>query len=145
MDFSTKFDDLEQRVRKAKAASQAAATESRDQVEERIDDAEKDLDKNYEAAQRETSETAGGNRSKFAQMKADAAAKRENVKAKIGKRNRETDASMAATEAEWAQSDAVDALEYAGWAVDDARLAVLDAIHAQANADEKARKAAAQQ
>jgi hypothetical protein len=77
-------------------------------------------------------------------MKADAAARRDDVKAKIDQRNRELDAKTAASEAGWAEADAADALDYAAWTVSDARLAVLDAIDARAYADERAKQAASQ-
>ena len=44
MDFTRQFDDLPKRVAEAKAATQAAATESRDQLKQRIDQAQDDLD-----------------------------------------------------------------------------------------------------
>ena len=77
--------------------------------------------------------------SKWAQMKADAAAKREDIKAKIDKRADQLDAKAAATDADWAEQDAADAIDYAEWMVYDAQLAVLDALDARAYADEQAR------
>jgi hypothetical protein len=80
-------------------------------------------------------------RSKWAQMRAGAAAKREDVKGKIDKRNRQMDAKVAAHEADWAEDDAVEAIHFAEWATDNAELAILDAIDARAFADERARAA----
>jgi lambda repressor-like predicted transcriptional regulator len=81
---------------------------------------------------------------KWAQMMADAAARREDIKAKIDKRTRELDAKSSAKEADWAESDAFAALDYAGWTLSSARLAVLDAIYARSYADERAKDAASQ-
>jgi hypothetical protein len=75
-------------------------------------------------------------------MKADAGAKMDDVKAKIEKRNEQRDAKMAADDAEWAEADATDAIDYAAWTVENARLAVLDAMDARAYADERATAAA---
>ncbi len=75
-------------------------------------------------------------------MKADAAAKRDDVKAKIDKRTRQLDAREAADEADWAEADAADAVDYAAWTVDNAQLAILDAIDARAYADQRAKAAA---
>jgi hypothetical protein len=61
------------------------------------------------------------------QMKADAAAKLEDARAKIDKRNRRLDAKAAAIGADWAEADAADALDFAAWAVGNAQLAMLDA------------------
>jgi hypothetical protein len=44
MDFSAKLDDLQQRAAHAKAAAQAAVSESREQLRQRIDQAKVDLD-----------------------------------------------------------------------------------------------------
>jgi hypothetical protein len=67
----------------------------------------------------------------------------EDVKAKIDKRNRTMDAKLAAREADWADDDAADAIDFAEWAVGNAELAILDAIDARAYADERARAAGA--
>jgi glycerol-3-phosphate dehydrogenase len=50
---------------------------------------------------------------------------------------------MAASDADWAEDDAAAAIDYADWCVDNARLAVLDAIDARAYADELATRAGA--
>ena len=68
-------------------------------------------------------------------MKADAAAKMDDFQAKVDKRNRQLDAKAAAREADWAEADAADAIDYADWAVDSAQLAMLDAIDARVYAD----------
>jgi hypothetical protein len=44
MDFSAKLDDLQQRAADAKAAAQAAESESRQQLRQRIDQARVDVD-----------------------------------------------------------------------------------------------------
>ena len=70
--------------------------------------------------------------------------RRDDVKAKIDKRTRQLDAKAAANEADWAEDDAVAALDYAAWTLSSARLAVLDAIYARTYADERAKDAASQ-
>ena len=144
MDFSRRVDELQQRVAATKATVQAAATESREQLRQRIDQAQQDAKDAQQRAQQRADQTADRARGKWAQMKADAAARRDDVKAKIDHRSRELDAKTAASEAGWAEADAVDALDYAAWTVSNARLAVLDAIDARAFADERAKRAAGQ-
>ena len=51
------------------------------------------------------------------------------------------DAKVAANDADWAEADAAEALDFANWAVENAQLAILDAIHARANADKLAKAA----
>jgi hypothetical protein len=52
-------------------------------------------------------------------------------------------AKAAASDADLAETDAADALDYAEWTVDNAQLAMLDAIDARAYADERAKAAGA--
>ena len=141
MDFSTRFEDLEKRTADALAAVKSAATESRDQLRGRIEQAQVDLDLAGKEAEQKAGEAADRAQSKWAQMKADAAAKRDDVKAKIDKRNAQLDAKMAANEADWAEAEAADAIDYAQWTVENARLAALDALDARVYADERARAA----
>ena len=141
MDFSAQFDDLEKRVAEAKAAARSAAAESRDQLKGRIHQAQDDVEQAAEESKQQASKAAGDARSKWAQMKADAAARKDDIKAKIDKRNRQLDAGAAADEAAWAEAGAVDALDYAAWVTSNAQLDVLDAIDARAYADERAKAA----
>jgi hypothetical protein len=58
---------------------------------------------------------------------------------------RQAGAAATSARSKWAQmkADAADAIDYAEWTVDNARLAVLDAIDARAYADERAKAAGA--
>ena len=67
-------------------------------------------------------------------LKADAGAKVSDVKANIENRTRQVDAKVAAGDADWAEADAAEALDFADWAVESAQLTILDAIHARAHA-----------
>jgi hypothetical protein len=141
MNYSERLDTLQQRVAAAKAAVQDAGRESREQLRQRIDQAQADVDRATESARQRADQAGAGARSKWAQLRTDAATKVEDVKGKIDKRNRELDAKAAASEANWAENDAIDALDFADWAVDNARLAVLDAIDARAYAEQRAKVA----
>jgi hypothetical protein len=142
MDFSARVDELQQRVAATKSAVHAAATESREQLRQRIDQAQQDAKDAQQRAQQRGDQTAERTRSKFAQMKADAAAKMDDIQAKIDKRTRQLDAKAAATDADWAEAEAADALDFADWAVDNAQLAMLDAIDARAHAKDLAKSTA---
>ena len=86
MDFSAPLDDLQKRAAEAKASVQAAATESRDKLRQRIDQAQADVDLATKNAKQQAADTADRAQSQWAQMKADASAKMDDVKAKIDKR-----------------------------------------------------------
>ena len=77
-------------------------------------------------------------RSRWAQLKADTAAKLDDIDASMDRRADRLDAKVAASQAEGAEADAADAIDFAAWTVDNARLAVLDAIDARVYADELA-------
>ena len=140
MDLLAQFESLEKRTSTGLAQVQAAATESREKLEQRIGQAQVDLGEMD--AQQKVGEDASQGQSKWAQMRADASVKMEDIKAKIDKRNDQIDADMAATDADFAEADASDAIGYAEWVVDNARLAVLDALDARAYAGERAKAAA---
>jgi chromosome segregation ATPase len=137
--FSTRLDDLQKRVATARSAVQTAATESDAQLKERIDRAQADLDQSVQNARQEVSQAADSAQAKWAQLKADTAAKMSDVKANIDQRTRHVDAKVAAKDADWADADAAESLEFANWAVDNAQLTILDAIHARAYADQLAK------
>ncbi|HSP37665.1 MAG TPA: hypothetical protein VLR26_07925 [Frankiaceae bacterium] len=133
--FSEKLAALEQRVASAKDAVQAAAGESRAQLKQRLDQAQVDAErvaKNAPQHAHEVADTASG---KWAQLRADVAAKTEEIKSTIDKRNQQLDVKAAAMEAARAEDEAAQALDFADWAVVNAYLAVLDAIDARVNAD----------
>jgi hypothetical protein len=142
MHFSTKLDDLQQRAADAKAAAQAAVSESREQLRQRIDQARVDVDLAAKDTRQQVDEVAASARSTWAQLKADAAAKLDDFEAKMDRRADQHDAKVAARQADGAEADAADAIEFAAWTVDHARLAVLDAIDARVNADQLAQQAA---
>jgi hypothetical protein len=97
-----------------------------------------DLDLAAKDARQGASAAAASARSKWAQLKADAAAKLDDFEAKMDRRADQRDAKLAARQADGAEADAADAIEFAAWTVDHARLAILDAIDARAYADELA-------
>jgi len=132
MDFTTQLDTLKKRVDDTVAAAKAAAQEDRAKLEQRIQKAEVDANLALKDTEQKAGAAAGRAQSKWVQAKADAAAKREDIKAKIAKRNQMMDANAAAADADMAESDANAAISFASWAVDNARVAVLDALDAAA-------------
>ena len=133
-DFNTRLDALQQRVATARSAVLAAAAETDAQLRQRIDRAQADLDQSAGNTRQEVSQAADSARAKWAQLKTDAAAKMSDVKANIDKRTLHVDAKVAANDADWAEADAAEALDFADWAVENAQLTILDAIHARAYA-----------
>jgi hypothetical protein len=136
MDFTSRLDGLQQQVANTRTTVQAAANESHDQLKRRIDQAQ--ADRNRDADAKRSTQAPAESRSKWDQMRSDASDKMKDVKARIDKRTKQIDADMAATDAELAEADADAAIDYAAWTVENARLAVLDAIDARVYANVQA-------
>jgi hypothetical protein len=93
-----------------------------------------------ERAAQETQQSAPAREahSKWAKMRADASDNMRDVKARIDKRNRKMDAKVTAEEADLAENDALNAIDFAARSLDNARLLILDAIDGRAYADAQA-------
>jgi hypothetical protein len=138
MDFSAKLGELKNHVSEVQTSVEAAADETHDQVKRRIDSAQSDMDKAVSQAKQDAAQASARAESGWAQVKADAAAKVANAKAKADRRADEFDARVAATQADAARADAFAAIDFADWAVESARLTILDAIDARLYAEERA-------
>jgi hypothetical protein len=141
MDFTTKLEHLQKRTTEMVSTAKAAAAEDRQKLQQRIDQAQLDIDMGLKNTAQRADEAADRAENSWARMKADANRKMDDIKAKIDKRRRQIDANEAATDADWAEADAYDAIDYAEWATESAGLAVLDAFEARAQATELAAKA----
>jgi hypothetical protein len=141
MDFSRRVDELQQRVAATKATVQAAATESRDPAP---------AANRPGPAGRQGRPAAGtaagrpGRRPRTQQVRPDEGRRRRQDGRRPGQdrqADQQLDAKAAATDADWAEAEAADALDFADWAVDNAQLVMLDAIDARAYADDLAKAA----
>ena len=139
MDFSARLEKLQEQANETVASIRSASAESRDQLKQRIDQARVDANLAFMDARQQAEQTSDQVQSKWAQLKADASAWMDDVKAKIDKRADQRDAEAAAKDAERAEQNAGDAIDYAVLAYYSAQLAVLDALDARVYADERAR------
>jgi len=133
MDLSPRFEALQLQVGDAASTVQGAGRESRDQLKRRVELAQADRDQ----AIARTERSAAAPASKWENMRADAADEMNEVKARIDKEPK-MDADMAAMDVDLDEPDADEAIDQAPWPVGNARLAVLDALDARANADARA-------
>ena len=138
VDYDKKLEELRVKVAEVQAATKAAATETHDQIQERIGEAQAKIDKGMNAAKADAQQTGDKAKSRFAQAQADASARVAQAKRDIDRRGDQFDANIAESDADWAESDAVAAIDFADWAVDQARVAILDAIDARIYAQQKA-------
>ena len=96
MDFSSQLDELERRAVEAKQAAQAAVSESRDQLRQRIDQAKAEVDQQATDARQDAQAATDKARCTWVQMRADAAAKLHDFQAKLDRRADQHDAKLAA-------------------------------------------------
>ena len=143
MDFSKQLDTLEQKASDARDSAHAAVTETRDQLQQRIDKAQVDMQLGMMDAKQHADEASAKAHSKWSQLRIDAAARREEADRRFNQHVNNVDAKLANSEADWAESDASDAIDFALFAVDNARLSVLSAIRARAYAAQVAATARA--
>jgi len=141
VDFSAQLDNLKKRVDDTVATVKAAAQEDRKKLQQRIEKAEVDANLALKDTEQKAGETAARARGKWDQIRADASAKMDDAKAKIDKRNQQMDAAAAAADAQMSEDDAKSAINFALWAVDNARVAVLDSLDAAAYSSEMGRVA----
>ena len=132
------FDALQKQVTHLKDVADQAREETSAQVRARIEQAKADVAADQEPAREKAGQAVGRGQSQWQSMKADAAARMRDLHGRIGRKRDELDAKVAEDDAGAAEEEAVDALDYARWAVAEAELAVLDAIDARTWADERA-------
>jgi hypothetical protein len=130
------FENLGKKVDASLAAIRAAVEDDQQELRQRIDKAQVDATLALKDTEQKAGTAAADARGQWAQMKADAATKMAEVKTKVDQRGTEIDAAMAKNDAEMAEADATAAIDYAGWAIDNARLWTLSALDARARADQ---------
>ena len=138
MTISDQIDALQKRVADLKSSFDKSRKETNEQVKARLSHAKADIDARQGAAKDKAEQAADRTQSQWKSMKADAAAKVQALHDRVDRKRDEHDVKEAARDADVAEQDAADALDYASWAVDQAQLAVLDAVDARTWADERA-------
>ncbi len=138
MSVSEQVDALQKRIADLKSSADQAQHETNEQIKARIGQAKADIAARQNAVKAKAELAADQAEGQWKSMKADAAAKTQDLRDRIGRKRDEHDVKKAEREAETAEEDATDALDYASWAVDQAGLAVLDAIDARMWADARA-------
>jgi hypothetical protein len=138
LDFDKELDELRVKLADVQTSVRVAKTETHDQIQQRIGDAQGKLDKEAKAAKAQADRAGDQAQEQWKKVKADAAVRIAKAKRTIDHGGDQFDADMAESDAEWAESDAEDAIDFAAYAVESARVAILDAIDARAQAQQKA-------
>jgi hypothetical protein len=140
MEMTHYFESLGARLDTSIATVRAAADEDRQQLEERIDKAQADTRAALDKTELKADQAASEARDRWSQLKVGATAKTAEVKTKINRRGDEIDAEVAKFDADMAEADALEAIDFAGWAIDNAQLTALYALESRARADQLSQK-----
>lgn len=138
MNVADQVDVLQERAAELKSSFEQARRETSEQVKARINETRADIAARQGAINDKAQQAAGRAQSGWKAMQADAAAKMQALQDRIDRKREQNDVKMAEQDAEFAEVNASDALDYAAWAVEQAELAVLDAVDARASADARA-------
>jgi DNA repair exonuclease SbcCD ATPase subunit len=138
MSVSEQVEALQKRAEDLKSSADQARHETAEQIKARIDKARADITARQDAVKAKAGQAAEHAQGQWKSMKADAAAKTQDLRDRMDRQRDERDARKAERQAEAAEEDAADALDYALWVVDQAELVVLDAIDARSWADARA-------
>jgi hypothetical protein len=125
------FDKLSEKVDAAKASIRAAASESETELKAKVEEARKNADEKAAELGVETQAAADQAEAHWQQIQSDWNQHRQNVRRRIDEAKAAQDIHDAEVRAEWAESDARDAVEFAANAIDEAKYAMLDAILAR--------------
>lgn len=134
--LSEQLRDLSVHVKKAEDAEAAANKETHDKVMSRWEQARADATAATDKVNQRIQSAGDSVAKDWNARKAKIAADMEALKAKVARKKQELDARRAESEAERLESDASVAIDYAIASVDQARLAILDAVAGRIRADE---------
>ncbi|HEX6527244.1 MAG TPA: hypothetical protein VF070_45635 [Streptosporangiaceae bacterium] len=130
-------DTLQKQVTHLKTAMDLARKETSEQLRTRIQQVKADMAA-QESATDKAGQAAGRTQSQWQSIKANAAAGARDLHDRMDRKRHELDVKTAERDAEDTEENALDALSFARWAVEQAEVAVLDGIDARAWADEQA-------
>jgi chromosome segregation ATPase len=131
------IDALQRQVTELKQSVEQARQETSEKITARVEQVKESLNQQSDSASG-SGQGDGRPQSQWQTMKAQAAAKTRDLHDHLERKRGEVRADVADDDAISAEGAAVDALDFAAWAVRQAELSVLDAIDARARADERA-------
>jgi hypothetical protein len=134
MSVSESFAKLKKQLDEAERTVRAAVEENEADLKAKLNEARRNADSR--AAELRTKTQSGEQaESGWRQVQRDWDRHIENVRKRIDARGADVDAMVAAAQSEEAESDALDAIDFAGSAIEEAEYAVLDALRAEKKLD----------
>ena len=132
------IDAVQEQAAELRTTTDEAREETSQQVRARIGQAKADMAAQRDTARQKTGQAADQARRQWQSIRADAAAKMQDLHDRVDRKRDERNVKQAEHHAEVAEADAEEELGFARWAVAEAQLSILDAIDARAWADERA-------
>jgi hypothetical protein len=130
-----RIEDVQGRARELQTSAAQARQEGSAEVQARIAQIRSDTAALRQRARDDAAQSGDRVRSQWEQFWADAAARMRGIQDNMDRKRDELDVKLAQTEARTAENEAVDALGFASWAIEQAEAAVLNAVDARAWAD----------
>lgn len=130
-------DALQRQVTELNESVEQARRETSQKIEARVQQVQEALN-GRSASAGDAQQTADQPQNQWQAMKAQLAAKTSDTHGRLERKRGEVRADVADDDATLAEGAAVDALDFASWAVSQAEVSVLDAIDARARADDRA-------
>lgn len=126
--------DMSQRAKAAEDNATAARNEGHEQVDARIAKVKADAQNRSDAVKARAAKVEGDVTSGWASLQAGVRDKIDEIHGAVGERRKEHDTKVAQRRADRAEENAVEAIEFALYAIDEADEAVLEAIDARLTA-----------
>jgi hypothetical protein len=134
MAVSEEFAKLKGQVEEAERTIREAAAEDHAEAETKVDEARKKADA-HAAEQRDKPQEADNRDDGWQQIRSDWDRHVQRTRERIDAKKASVEASDAERDAEWAEADAYDAIDFAASAILEAQYVVLDAVGTRKKAD----------
>jgi hypothetical protein len=142
MSMTDNFAKLKEQVEEADRTVKAAAEQNQEEIQSKVDEARRDADeraaelraKTENADREEEGKSDREGESQWREMQADLNRHIERVRERMDAKKAAVDVNVADRDADWAEADAKDAIDFALSAIVEAEYATLDAMLARENA-----------
>jgi hypothetical protein len=142
MSMTDNFAKLKEQVEEADRTVKAAAEQNQEEIQSKVDEARRDADeraaelraKTENADREEEGKSDREGESQWREMQADLNRHIERVRERMDAKKAAVDVNVADRDADWAEADAKDAIDFALSAIVEAEYATLDAMLARKNA-----------
>jgi hypothetical protein len=129
------FAKLKEQVDQAAQTVASAASEDEKEVQQKLDDARKDADARAAELRARTQDASDDAADHWHKIRADWDQHIARSRKRVDDAMNQIDVNAAVQDAQWAENDAIDAIDFASAAITEAEYAVLDAVRARQNAE----------